>query len=91
MYPEVQDPNTMPEGRPLLTDREREILREGKEEAPSDNRWYNVRHRIKERVRDFPEDLEVLQEHYPEVYAELEEHFTDTDADHTTDAEPRPA
>lgn len=77
----------MPEGRSLLTEREREILSGGKEEAPSANRWYNVRHRIRERMEELPEDLEVLEEHYPEVYQQLTEQLERRDRD----AEPQPA
>lgn len=64
----------MGKGRSLLTDREREILRNGKEsEEYSENRWYNVRHRVRERVEELPADLEILREHYPEIYADLVE------------------
>lgn len=81
----------MPEGRSLLTEREREILEGGKEAAPSENRWYNVRHRIRERMAELPEDLEVLEEHYPEVHAQLEELLDDANAERADDAEARAA
>lgn len=81
----------MPEGRSLLTDREREILAQGKESSEySDNRWYNVRHRIRERMDELPEDLEVLQEHYPEIYAELQQLIAEERASES-DVEPRAA
>ena len=61
-YPTVTD-----EGRALLTEREREII-SGKADV-SDNYRYKVESIIRNRVRKhFREDLEVLEEHFPEVY-----------------------
>lgn len=78
----------MSEGRSLLTEREREILRNGPEsEEYSANRWYNVRHRVKERLGGVPEDLEVLEEHYPEIYAELIE-ILESESSEETGEEP---
>lgn len=92
MYQEIQERSIMPEGRSLLTEREREILQQGRDsEEYSDNRWYNVRHRIRERMDELPEDLEVLEEHYPEVYAQLVELIAEEAARDGRDAEPQPA
>lgn len=82
----------MPKGRSLLTEREREILQEGRD-APghSANRWYNVRHRVRERMEELPEDLETLREHYPELYGELLELMQEDLSDADGEAEALPA
>lgn len=55
------------EGRALLTDREREIL--SGEADVTDNYRYKVESTVRNRVRKhFGDDVQVLQEHFPEVY-----------------------
>lgn len=55
------------EGRALLTEREREIVRG--EADVSDNYEYKVRSIIRNRVRKkLGEDVETLEGHFPEVY-----------------------
>lgn len=64
----------MSTGRGLITEREREILQAGPDaEGVSDNHYYNVRHRIRERLNMLPQDVATLREHYPEAAEELEE------------------
>lgn len=62
---------TMPEeGRALLTEREREILT-GDADV-TDNYRYKVQSTVRNRVRKhFAEDVELLAEHFPEVYEML--------------------
>lgn len=71
-YGMSQDPEAHPmtDGRALLTDREREILA-GDAEV-SDNYRYKVESTARQRVRKIGKDVEVLQTHYPEIFAELE-------------------
>lgn len=55
------------EGRALLTDRERQIL--SGEADVTDNYRYKVESTVRNRVRKhFGDDVQVLQEHFPEVY-----------------------
>jgi hypothetical protein len=55
------------EGRALLTDREREII--SGEADVSDNYQYKVESTIRNRVRKrLADDIDALQEHFPEVY-----------------------
>lgn len=61
----------MSDGRALLTDREREILA-GADDV-SDNYRYKVESVARQRVRQIGEDVEVLREHYPEIFAELQD------------------
>lgn len=59
----------MAEGRSLLTDTEREVLQQGPDgEGVSSDHYYNVRHRLRERMDKLPGDLAVLKESYPEVW-----------------------
>lgn len=82
----------MGEGRSLLTDREREILRAGRDaEGHTETRWHNVRHRARERVQELPEDLEVLAEHYPELFervADAVEQVEEPDPGQGSNAQP---
>lgn len=58
--------------RALLTETERSILAGEKE--VKDNYRYSVESRVRTRVREeLPSDVEVLKEHYPEIFEEVEE------------------
>lgn len=68
------------EGRALLTEREREIVRG--EADVSDNYEYKVRSIIRNRVRKkLGEDIETLEEHFPEVYEMVIEEICEEDDD----------
>lgn len=71
-YRMTQEPEMHPmaDGRALLTDREREILA-GDAEV-TDNYRYKVESTARQRVRKIGKDIEVLQTHYPEIFAELQ-------------------
>jgi len=60
----------MADGRALLTDREREIL--AGDADVSDNYRYKVESTARQRVRQIEQDVAVLREHYPEIFAELQ-------------------
>lgn len=69
--------NMTDEGRALMTEREREIIA-GNAEDVSDNYRYKVKSLVRNRVRKrFGEDVAVLREHFPEVFAMLEEDVCD--------------
>lgn len=60
------------EGRALLTKSEREIL--SGERDVTDNYEYKVRSLVRVRVRNrFEVDIEILREHFPEVFSMIEE------------------
>jgi len=61
----------MNDGRSLLTDREREIL--AGEADVSDNYRYKVQSVARQRVRGIVDDIDVLREHEPEIFNELQE------------------
>jgi hypothetical protein len=67
----------MADGRALFTDREREIL-DGDANV-SDNYRYKVESTARHRVRQIEQDVIVLREHYPEIFAELKETVCGTD------------
>lgn len=67
----------MSEGRALLTDRERAIL--AGEVDVKDNYRYKVESTARQRVEKAKEDIEVLREEYPEIFAELEAAVCDQD------------
>ena len=67
----------MTDSRALLTDREREILA-GNADV-SDNYRYKVESVARQRIRQIEEDVTVLREHYPEIFAELHTIVCDTD------------
>jgi hypothetical protein len=62
---------SMKDGRSLLTDREREIL--AGEADVSDNYRYKVQSVARQRVRGVVDDVDVLREHEPEIFDELQE------------------
>ena len=62
---------SMNDGRSLLTDREREIL--AGDADVSDNYRYKVQSVARQRVRGIANDVDVLREHEPEIYNELQE------------------
>ena len=72
-----RDPHHMADGRSLLTDREREIL--AGEVNVSDNYRYKVESVTRQRVRQVEQDVVVLREHYPEIFAELHDIVCDSD------------
>lgn len=58
--------------RALLTERDRELLRE--ENEGEGNRRYQAISEIRSRINhELPEDLEVLQKHHPQLFDELRE------------------
>lgn len=60
-------------GRALLTEREREVLREGPNSDDYDpGYYYNTRHRVRERVEKLGRDLEAINETFPELSDDLE-------------------
>ena len=62
--------DTMARRRALLTDTERELL-EG--DAKSD-RYYQAVSRVRRKIREeLTEDMALLEEHHPELLAELQE------------------
>lgn len=62
----------MAKRRALLTETEQEIL--SKEREVKDNYRYSVESRVRTRIREeLPEDVGVLRENYPEIFAELQE------------------
>lgn len=67
----------MADGRALLTDREREILA-GDAEV-TDNYRYKVESTARRRVREIEADVAVLSEHYPEIFAELQDKVCEFD------------
>lgn len=60
----------MEDGRSLLTDREREIL--AGDADVSDNYRYKVQSVARQRVRGITDDIDVLREHEPEIFDELQ-------------------
>lgn len=65
------EPVRMNDGRSLLTDREREIL--AGEADVSDNYRYKVQSVARQRVRGIVDDIDVLREHEPDIFNELQE------------------
>jgi hypothetical protein len=65
------EPVRMNDGRSLLTDREREIL--AGEADVSDNYRYKVQSVARQRVRGIANDIDVLREHEPDIFNELQE------------------
>jgi len=65
------EPVSMNDGRSLLTDREREIL--AGDADVSDNYRYKVQSVARQRVRGIADDVDVLREHEPEIFNELQE------------------
>jgi hypothetical protein len=61
---------SMNDGRSLLTDREREIL--AGDADVSDNYRYKVQSVARQRVRGIADDVDVLREYEPEIFAELQ-------------------
>jgi len=58
----------MERGRALLTERERDQLRSGEPEQ----RVYEIRSHLRTRLTDeLSDDLDVLEEHHPDIYEEL--------------------
>lgn len=68
------------EGRALLTEAEREIIA-GEREDASDNYEYKVRSLVRNRVRKkFGDDVELLKQHFPEVYEMVVKEVCEDDA-----------
>ena len=64
------------EGRALLTDREREII--SGEADVSDNYQYKVESTVRNRIRKrLGDDIEFLEQHFPEVYEMVVEEVCD--------------
>lgn len=71
-------PQMSEEGRALLTKSEREIL--SGERDVKDNYEYKVRSLVRVRVRKkFGRDVEILREHFPEVFEMIEEEVCEAD------------
>lgn len=61
---------TMTRRRALLTDTERELL----EKAEKSDRYYQTVSRVRRKIaEELTEDVALLEEHHPELLAELEE------------------
>lgn len=71
--------SNMDAGRSLLTDRERSIL--AGEADVSDNYRYKVQSVARQRVRGVADDVDVLREHQPDIFNELQELVCETDDD----------
>jgi len=69
----------MADSRALLTDREREIL--AGDADVSDNYRYKVESTARHRVRQVEQDVIVLREHHPEIFAELQDTVCGTDGE----------
>ncbi|WP_228841854.1 hypothetical protein [Haloarcula sp. CBA1127] len=68
------------EGRALLTDREREII--SGDADVSDNYRYKVESTVRNRVKKhLGEDLDFLQDHFPEVYEMVVDEVNDAQQD----------
>ena len=67
------EPQTdMARRRALLTDRERELL--AGVNVDEKNYQYQAATRVRNKINDeLPQDMEVLEEHHPELYEELRE------------------
>ena len=62
--------------RALLTDRERELI-EGESESDDDLRYQAIS-RVRRKIEDeLTTDVEILQEHHPDLYEELRESVCD--------------
>lgn len=55
--------------RGLLTDRERDILT-GEADVSRDY-VYQIRHRVREKIQRLAADLEILDEHHPDIAEEV--------------------
>lgn len=55
--------------RALLTDREREVLTG--EADVSQNYVYQIRTRVRDKIDRLAEDIELLEDHQPELFDEL--------------------
>lgn len=65
------DPEGMAQGRALLTDGERRHI---SGESGNDQRKYEAVSRVRSRIEDeLTEDVELLEEHHPDLLAELRE------------------
>lgn len=63
------DPEAEKEYRAILTEREREIIT--READVSDNYYYRVVSRVREKIEHLEEDLETLEEHHEGLATEL--------------------
>jgi len=69
---QVEPQTDMARRRALLTDRERELL--AGVNVDEKNYQYQAVARVRNKIKDeLPEDMEVLEEHHPELYEELRE------------------
>ena len=60
---------TMPRRRAILTDTERELIESGKRS----DRYYQAVSRVRRKIsEELSEDVELLEEHHPELLAELQ-------------------
>lgn len=59
----------MAEYRGLLTDRERDILRG--EADVSREYVYQIRHRVREKCRRLATDVDILEQHHPDIAEEV--------------------
>ena len=67
---QVEPQTDMARRRALLTDRERELL--AGVNVDEKNYQYQAATRVRNKINDeLPQDMEVLEEHHPELYEEL--------------------
>lgn len=59
----------MTDYRGLLTDREREVL--NGEADVSQDYVYQIRHRVREKIQRLATDVEILEEHHPDLAKEV--------------------
>lgn len=65
-----QNPNEMARTRALLTKTDREQI--SKEGEVNENKRYQAISRVRNRVQDeLPQDIELLEEHHPELLDEI--------------------
>lgn len=65
--------------RGLLTEREREII--SGEADVSDKYYYSVVSRVRRKIDNLDRDADLLREHHPDLYEELQEATVDNDGE----------
>lgn len=71
-YMGIPELNGHMDRRALLTEREREVLRGDADDVENVSQYQSkIRTRIRNRIKKLSEDLELLQEHEPELATEM--------------------